>query len=88
MLQTLTHRWLWLAIIISMTIVRLPVLRRESFLLLTVALQFLFFVAAYLATPHDVTWHIHTSFGRISAQLGAPAVYAVMVSLARTRSAS
>ena len=35
--------------------------RRERFILVALAAQLLFYIGAYLATPHDVAWHVRWS---------------------------
>ena len=42
---------------------------RERFLIVAIVLQLLFFVAAYVVTPHDVIWHVRWSWERIVGQL-------------------
>jgi len=50
-------------------------LPRERFLAAAILVQLAFFIAAYLVTPHDVTWHVRWSWERIVTQLAAPIVY-------------
>ncbi|MGZ8853400.1 MAG: hypothetical protein ACXW2X_08385, partial [Thermoanaerobaculia bacterium] len=83
MLETLSYRYLWGLLLLSLLIVPLRLVRREKFVLITVFIQFLFFSAAYLVTPLDAAWHVASSFGRISTQLGAPFLYVVMIMLAQ-----
>lgn len=58
--------------------------KRERLALAAVAMHTLFLTGAYLATPHDVPWHIATSWPRLSRQLAALAVPLVMLMLARS----
>jgi hypothetical protein len=58
-----------------------PILERERFLLTTVAVQFACYVAAYLATPHDVDWHVRWSWDRLISHLAPPLAYAVLAAL-------
>ncbi|MGZ8831190.1 MAG: hypothetical protein ACXW2Q_12540, partial [Thermoanaerobaculia bacterium] len=83
MLETLSYRYLWGLLLLSLLIVPLRLVRREKFVLITVFIQLLFFSAAYLVTPLDAAWHVASSFGRISTQLGAPFLYVVMIMLAQ-----
>jgi hypothetical protein len=55
-------------------------LRRERLLLTVIAVQLAFFIAAYLVTPHDVTWHVRWSWERIVTQL-APVMGFVAVAV-------
>ena len=48
-----------------------------------IALQLLFFVAAYVITPHDVEWHVRWSWERIVDQLAAPATFLALVVVTR-----
>lgn len=56
--------------------------RRAPMLFAIAALQIIFCIAAYFVTPYDVTWHITTSWERVSRQLAALAAYAAQVALA------
>lgn len=82
MAEALSNPALWMIMIIAMAISFRRV-RSELFMLVAVAAQLLFFVLAYLATPLDAAWHIASSFGRISAQLAVPFLYATVVLLSR-----
>jgi len=56
-------------------------LRRERFLVTAIALQLAFFIAAYLVTPHDITWHVRWSWERIVTQLAAAMGFLAVVAL-------
>lgn len=84
MLETLSNPILWALVALSLLIVPLRLLRTEAFVLVTIGVQLLFFTIAYLVTPLDAAWHVASSFGRISTQLGAPTVFVVTSMLART----
>lgn len=56
--------------------------RRAPMLFAIAALQIVFCVTAYFVTPYDLSWHIATSWERVSRQLVALAAYAAMVALA------
>ena len=47
-------------------------------------MQLLFYVAAYLTTPHDVRWHVLTSWSRLTAQMAVPITFAVFLMLANS----
>jgi hypothetical protein len=86
MLETLSNPILWSLVAISLVIVPFRLLRTEKLVLVTTLVQLLFFTLAYLVTPLDAAWHVVSSFGRISTQLGVPVTFVVMTMLARTAS--
>lgn len=79
---------LWLAIAIAFALGGLAALKRERFLLATLALQAAFFAGAYLVTPHKLRWHIANSAERLYRQLIVPVAVPTMLllaTIARTR---
>jgi hypothetical protein len=60
-------------------------LGRERFLVVTIGAQLLFFVAAYLVTPHDVAWHVRWSWERITAQITPLIGFLALVAIAPLR---
>jgi hypothetical protein len=74
---------LWLGIVAALLIGARELGSRERFLAVTVLLQLLFFIGAYLVTPHDVTWHVRWSWERIVNQLTAPLLFLSIVLLSR-----
>jgi hypothetical protein len=74
---------LWLAIAAAIVIGAREVAGRDRFLAAAIALQLLFFVAAYVITPHDVEWHVRWSWERIVDQLAAPATFLALVLVTR-----
>ncbi len=78
-------RWLWLGIVAA--IVTTWILGRttktERFLVIAVAVQFAFFIAAYFVTPRDLQWHVETSWERLVRQLEPAALFAALMGLAR-----
>lgn len=74
---------LWLAIAAAIVIGAREVGGRERFLAAAIALQLLFFVAAYVITPHDVEWHVRWSWERIVDQLAAAATFLALVIVLR-----
>jgi len=60
----------WSGILLAL-LIGVRQLRRERFLALAIVIQLAFFIAAYLVTPHDVTWHVRWSWERIVTQLAA-----------------
>lgn len=45
------------------------------------AIQLLFYIGAYLATPHDVSWHVQWSWERLIAHLTPALTFTVLVAL-------
>jgi hypothetical protein len=64
----------WTGIFIAL-IAGARALPRERFLAAAIVIQLAFFIAAYLVTPHDVTWHVRWSWERIVTQLSAAILY-------------
>ena len=85
LLYSLGKPLFWSGVLLAL-LLGLPRLRREKFLLVTIALQLAFFIAAYLVTPHDVTWHVRWSWERIVTQLAAPIGFLAVVAMFGARS--
>ena len=58
----------WIGISIGMLLILRYALRFERFLLITLLIQYAFFLLAYLATPHDLEWHFRWSWERVINQ--------------------
>ena len=71
--------WAGILLALLVGVRRLP---RERFLALALVLQLLAFVAAYVVTPHDVSWHIRWSWERIVMQLAPALVFLAVVAMA------
>jgi len=76
--------WFWVALLAGILIAPAAARRREAFVLLTTAIQLIFYVAAYLGTPHDLRWHIGTSWARLTAQIAVPITFTVLLMLANS----
>jgi hypothetical protein len=72
---------LWIGILIALVLVAKPLLRSERFALLTLALQYLALLGAYVVTPHDLDWHLRWSWDRVVNQLTLPLVTVVLIYL-------
>ena len=70
---------LWSGIAVALLVAAPRIVRRERFLATAILVQIAFFVAAYIVTPHDVTWHVRWSWERLVTQLGAAIVFLAMV---------
>lgn len=73
---------LWSGIVLAIAIGAPRIAKRERFLAVAIVVQILFFVAAYVVTPHDVTWHVRWSWERLVTQLGAAIVFLAMAGIA------
>jgi hypothetical protein len=75
----------WIALAIGIALTIRPLLAHERFVLVAIAVQFLFYIAAYLATPHDVLWHVRWSWERLITHLAPALTYVVLVHLLTNR---
>ncbi|HXH93735.1 MAG TPA: hypothetical protein VNN25_19290 [Thermoanaerobaculia bacterium] len=62
----------WIGIGLALLLALRAAVTRERFLLVALLVQTGFFLAAYLVTPHDVTWHVRWSWERIVSQITLP----------------
>lgn len=74
--------WLWIAILAGLLIASAAARRRERFILLVTAIQLVFYLAAYFATPNELHWHVLTSWPRLTGQIAVPITFAVFLMLA------
>ncbi len=72
----------WVAILAAVLIAPAALRRRESFVLLATAIQLLFYIGSYFATPHDIRWHVATSWSRLTGQVAVPITYSAIIMLA------
>ncbi|MDQ6800039.1 MAG: hypothetical protein M3041_04295 [Acidobacteriota bacterium] len=59
----------WIGLIAALLIGARRVVSDERFLASVIALQLLAFIAAYVITPHDVSWHVRWSWERLVLQV-------------------
>jgi len=64
----------WLGIAAALMFGWRRIFGAERFIAVAIAAQFLFFIGAYLVSPHDLGWHIRWSWERIVHQLMPAAV--------------
>jgi len=76
--------WFWMAILAGILIAPAAARWRERFVFLVTAIQLLFYVAAYLSTPHNLRWHVLTSWSRLTGQIAVPITVAVFLMLANS----
>ncbi|HSY49393.1 MAG TPA: hypothetical protein VLC46_11320 [Thermoanaerobaculia bacterium] len=76
--------WFWVAILAGILIAPAAARRREGFILSVTAIQLVFYVLAYLTTPHDIRWHVLTSWSRLTGQIALPITFSVLLMLANS----
>jgi len=82
--EQLSKPWFWVAILAGILIAPAAARRRERFIFLVTAIQLLFYVTAYLATPNDLRWHVLSSWSRLTTHLAVPIAFAVFLMLANS----
>jgi hypothetical protein len=82
--EKLYEPWFWVAILIGILIAPAAARRREAFVLIVTAMQLVFYVTAYLTTPHDIQWHVLTSWSRLTGQIAVPITFIVLLMLANS----
>ena len=71
----------WIGAGLALVLAFRAAITRERFLLVTLLVQTAFFLAAYIVTPHDVTWHVRWSWERIVSQITLPLGFVAMALL-------
>jgi hypothetical protein len=66
---TLGKPFFWSGIALAILLNLPRAVRSERFLLTAIVVQIGFYLAAYVVTPHDVTWHVRWSWERIVNQV-------------------
>jgi hypothetical protein len=75
--------WAWAALLVGLLAVPAAAIVRERFVFIVTAIQLVFFIGAYFATPYDVQWHVVTSWPRLTTQLAVPISFVVLLMLAQ-----
>lgn len=83
LLQWLPDASMWLLMLAGALIIPPDRRRAERFVFTVVLLQLAIYLAAYFGSPHDVEWHIETSWPRLVRHVATPLLYVVMLALAR-----
>ncbi len=73
----------WIGIIFALALLRSSFVSRERFALTAIALQFAFYMGAYLSSPHDLDWHLRWSWERLVSHLTPALTYIVLLHLSR-----
>jgi hypothetical protein len=74
--------WIILLVLLALVSAGWLALHRVRVILVATLFQTLFYVGAYLSSPHPIVWHVTTSWPRISAHLAMPLLLAAMLTLA------
>jgi len=82
--EELSKPWFWVAILVGILIAPAAARRRERFVFLVTAIQLLFYVTAYLATPNNLQWHVLSSWSRLTTHIAVPITFAVFLMLANS----
>ncbi len=80
--KALVDPWSWAVILLALVIVPRGV-QRERFIVTVTFLQIAVYIATYFVTPNDVTWHIMTSWQRLTRQIQIPITAACVILLAQ-----
>jgi hypothetical protein len=80
--RRLYEPWFWIALLAGLIIVPGTIVFRERFVLIVTAIQLAFYIASYFATPHEVAWHVLTSWSRLTDQIAIPITVVVFLALA------
>lgn len=75
----------WIALGLGVLLVLRTLVKRERFVLVAVAVQFAFYIGAYLVTPHDIDWHVRWSWERLISHLTPVLTYVVLVGMLSSR---
>lgn len=79
--RRLYEPWFWIALLAGVIIVP-AIVARERFVLIVTAIQLAFYIGSYFATPHEVAWHVMTSWSRLTDQIAIPITVVVFLALA------
>jgi len=82
--EQLSSPWFWVVILTGILIAPAAARRRERFIFLVTAVQLLFYVTVYMATPNNVHWHVLSSWSRLTTHLAVPIAFAVFLMLANS----
>jgi len=80
--EHLYEKGFWIALLAGLVIAPAAARAREHFILLFTGIQLAFYVGSYFITPHDVRWHVMTSWSRLTDQIAVPLAYVVFLMLA------
>jgi len=75
----------WIGLLAGILLTFRTLLTRERFIVSALAIQLMFYIGAYLATPHDVGWHVRWSWERLIAHLTPALTFIVLIALLERR---
>jgi hypothetical protein len=73
----------WIGVAVALIVLRRELFARERLALLVIAIQFAFYIGAYLASPHDLDWHLKWSWERLVSHLAPLLAFVLLVHLFR-----
>jgi hypothetical protein len=73
----------WIGVAVALIVLRHELFARERLALLVIAIQFAFYIGAYLASPHDLDWHLKWSWERLVSHLTPLLAFVLLVNLFR-----
>ena len=76
--------WIQWSIAVAALVTSWRFVGSDRWILSFAVIQTVFYLGAYLVTPHDVSWHVMTSWPRLTMHLLPLVVVVVMTSLARS----
>jgi len=71
----------WIALAAGIVIASRTLVTRERFVIVTLLVQFVCYLGAYIATPYDVAWHVTWSWERLVAHLTPALTFVVLLAL-------
>ncbi|HEX2060189.1 MAG TPA: hypothetical protein VHK90_05575, partial [Thermoanaerobaculia bacterium] len=78
---------LWIGLAVAFAVGARRLVREERFLALAILIQLAFYIGAYLVTPHDIVWHVKSSWERLVRQV-LPAIVLLALLITERESAS
>ncbi|MBW3670482.1 MAG: hypothetical protein KY432_02285 [Acidobacteria bacterium] len=73
----------WIAVLLGIVMIGRRLLQEELFTVSVIAAQFVAYLLAYMASPHDLEWHVTWSWERLVSHISPLIVFIVAVQLAR-----
>lgn len=72
---------LWIGVAIGVGVVAVPLIRKERFAITLVTIQVMSYLLAYMASPHDLTWHVTWSWERLVSHVTPLIVFTIAARL-------
>lgn len=71
----------WLGLLVAFALRLRTAIEREKLVIVSVVVQMIFFLGAYLVTPQDIRWHVQWSWERLLHQVMLPLGFVAVVLL-------